>query len=192
MPKNKLVVSQKDNLTRLRNAVIAGVKSNVASLRAANVDFYGYAGNLPDYFTVIDPDFMWVSYSGESDIADDKKQSLLYRYIVDEWSNSSSEGLDPIRKELKLFLPHFEAIQRNDDDDTRIALIHAIFEAILDAFKALRKDGTFDGVPYLVLWLSDSRHDIINRSVKELNSAKVYKEYASEFIMDESPWWKFW
>jgi hypothetical protein len=59
--------------------------------------------------------------------------------------------------------------------------VEAVYQAVLDAMQALRNDGTFDSVPYLPIWMSDSGNSILNRSVKLLNSNEVYAEFASEF-----------
>jgi len=55
------------------------------------------------------------------------------------------------------------------------------YQAVLDAMLTLRNTNTFDGVPYLVVWLSDSGDRILNRSAKRLNAPDIYSEFAAEF-----------
>lgn len=182
MSKNKFVGSLKENFARLRAAVIADVKAHVASLREANIDFYGYAVLPPDYFTADEPASMVVVFNREGDISPDHQGEAYYRYSVDEWENYVYEGFEKGNAELRALLPHFEASRKVPDmGDTKVAFIDAVNETILDALQSLQKEGTFEGVSYLVVWFSDSIDDIIARSVKKLNDKKVYKEFASEF-----------
>lgn len=182
MPKNEYVEFPHEHFARLRAAVIVDVQRHVASLRDANVEFYAYAGHLPDYFRANDAAYLTVAYNCESDLSAEHREDIFYRYAVDEWKHCWAENLKSTHEILESLLPHFEASRKMPDDgDTLQDLIHAVFATILDAFRSLRKDGTFKGVRYVALWLSDSQHDIIKHSVKELNTPEVYAEYASEF-----------
>ncbi len=55
------------------------------------------------------------------------------------------------------------------------------YQAVLDAMLTLRNTNTFDGVPYLAVWLSDSGDRILNRSAKQLNDPDIDSEFAAEF-----------
>jgi phage/plasmid-associated DNA primase len=60
-----------------------------------------------------------------------------------------------------------------------------ILNTLLQAMKELEYEGlsgTKTDERFLVIWLSDSDDEIINISAKQLNTQKVYKEFASEFI----------
>lgn len=183
MPKHDIAESVKENFARLRSAVTGDIKRHVASLRDANVDFYGYAALPPDYYTAAEPATLVAAYNGDSDIAEQHQDEAYYRYSVDEWENYVHEGFEATNAELRALLPHFEASRKVAEDGQAVtAFVDAVNQTILDALKSLRKDGNFDGVPYLVIWLSDSFDNIMNRSAKELNAADVYAEYASEFV----------
>jgi hypothetical protein len=88
------------------------------------------------------------------------------------------DGFNAVNRELKVLLT---ANKSSDDDSIDDTFVNSVYQAALDAMQALRKDGTFDAVPYLVIWLSDSGDSILNRSAKLLNSTEVYAEFASEF-----------
>lgn len=179
---NELVDSLQENFARLQAAVVTDVTRHLESLRDAGVDFYGYAVLPPDYFTAAEPATLVVAYNGESDIDEEKREEVYYRYSVDEWENYIHDGFETANAQLKTLLPHFEASMKIDDDgDTKMAFVAAVNQTILDALISLRKDGTLDGVPYVVIWLSDSGDEIMDQSAKALNSAEVYAEYASEF-----------
>lgn len=179
---NELVDSLQEHFASLQTAVIADVKRHLESLRDAGIDFYGYAALPPDYFTAAEPASIAVAYNGESDIDEDNRGEVYYRYSVDEWENYIHDGFETANAQLKTLLPHFEASMKIDDDgDSKMAFVAAVNQAILNALKALRKDGAFDGVSYVVIWLSDSGDEIMDQSAKALNSAEVYAEYASEF-----------
>ena len=167
-----------DGFSQLRMAIIADIKRHVASLHQTGIDFYGYAVLPPDYYTAFDPTTIAVAFNCESDIDDSNRGQSYYRYSVDEWQNYVHDGFDAVNRELKALLT---ATKSSDDVSVDDSFLNSVYQAVLDAMQALRNDNTFDGVPYLVIWLSDSGDSILNRSAKLLNSPEVYAEFASEF-----------
>jgi hypothetical protein len=167
-----------DGFSQLRMAIVADIKRHVASLHQNGIEFYGYAVLPPDYYTAFDPTTIAVAFNCESDIDDSNRGQSYYRYSVDEWQNYVHDGFDAVNRELKVLLTANKSSEDDSIDDT---FVNSVYQAALDAMQALRKDDTFDGVPYLVIWLSDSGDSILNRSAKLLNSTEVYAEFASEF-----------
>lgn len=175
---NQQYVQPLDDFPQLRMAIIDDIKRHVASLHQSGVDFYGYAVLPPDYYTAFDPTTIAVAFNCESDIDDSNRGQSYYRYSVDEWQNYVHDGFDAVNRELKALLTSSKS---SDDDSIDDVFVEAVYQAVLDAMQALRNDGTFDSVPYLAIWMSDSGNSILNRSVKLLNSNEVYAEFASEF-----------
>lgn len=169
---------QLDGFSQLRMAIMADIKRHIASLHQTGVDFYGYAVLPPEYYTAFDPTTITVAFNCESDIDDSKRGQSYYRYSVDEWQNYVHDGFDASNQELKALLT---ATKSSDDDSIDDTFVSSVYQAVLDAMQVLRNDNTFEGVPYLVVWLSDSGDSILNRSAKLLNSTEVYAEFASEF-----------
>ena len=63
-----------------------------------------------------------------------------------------------------------------------------VFNVSLQAMKELEQEGLFGPKTderFLVIWVSDSNDEIINISAKQLNTQRVYKEFASEFIVEK-------
>ncbi len=167
-----------DGFTRLRAVVVADIKRHVDSLRKSGKDFYGYAVLPPDYYTAFDPTTIVVAFNCESDIDAKNRSKPYYRYSVDEWRNYVQEGFDAVNHELKALLAATRSSVRDSIDD---AFVNSVYHAVLDALLTLRNENTFDGVPYLVVWLSDSGDRILNRSAKLLNSPDIHSEFAAEF-----------
>ncbi len=184
MANNELDVFFRDGFGRLCAAVASDIKRHIATLRESGVDFYGYAAFPPDYYTAYDPTSLVVAFNCESDIDAENKNApySYYRYSVDEWQNYVHDGFDATNAELKALLSEFKRLtETQDSDDAPETFVASINQTILDALISLRKDGTFDGISYVVIWLSDSGDEIMNRSAKELNTADVYAAYATEF-----------
>jgi len=166
------------DFAKLRSAIDADIKRHVATLRETGIELYGYAALPPDYYTQVDPTTISVAFNLESDIDDCNRGDPYYRFSVDEWQNYVHDGFDAVNIELKALLT---ANQTSDDESIDEKFVGSVYQTVLDAMLALRNDGTFDGVMYLVVWLSDSADGILLRSAKLLNSAAVYSEFASEF-----------
>jgi Domain of unknown function (DUF4303) len=167
-----------DGLAPLRMAIVADINRHVASLRQSGVDFYGYAVLPPDYYMAFDPTTLAVAFNCESDVDTANRGSLYYRYSVDEWKNYVHDGFDAVNRELKALLTSTPSADDDSIDDT---FVNSVYQAVLDAMLTLRNINTFDDVPYLVVWLSDSGDSILNRSARLLNAPNVYSEFTAEF-----------
>ena len=167
-----------DGFAPLRMAIIADIKRHVASLRQSGVEFYGYAVLPPDYYTAFDPTTLAVPFNCESDVDAANRGLPYYRYSVDEWKNYVHDGFDAVNRQLK---PLLTSTRSASDDSIDDAFVNSVYQAVLDAMLTLRNENTFDGVPYLVVWLSDSGDSILNRSAKLLNAPNIYSDFAAEF-----------
>ena len=167
-----------DAFADLRAAIDADIKRHVTELRESGVEFYGYAVLPPDYYTAFDPTTMAVAFNCESDIDASNRGQPYYRYSVDEWQNYVHDGFESVNGELKSLLA---ANRESTDDPINDDFVESIYQTVLDAMQALRADGTFNNVPYLIVWLSDSGDAILNRSAKLLNSSETYSDFATEF-----------
>ncbi|MEZ6141496.1 MAG: DUF4303 domain-containing protein [Zavarzinella sp.] len=182
MINNKLSAFLNEGFGGLLTAVISDIKQHIVSLRESGVSFYGYAAMPPDYATEFDPTSFAVAFNCESDIDEENKKKPYYRYSVDEWQNYVHDGFEATNAELKSILSEFKTLTKQQDDDGAVEyLAPSINKTLLNALMSLRNDGTFEGIAYVVIWISDSSDEIINQSAKSLNSAEVYDEYASEF-----------
>jgi hypothetical protein len=167
-------------------AVVADIQRHVHELRSAGDSFYGYAALPGDYCTQPDPASLGVAFNRESDIPAEHLDEPYYRYSVDEWQNYVHNGFDDTNAAMKAQLDKFQQLHtRAEDscvlDEYEIAFVTRINRAILAAFLALKQNGTFPDGTYLIIWFSDSTSKIMDQSAKALNSAEVYKQYASEF-----------
>lgn len=167
-----------DSFADLHSAIVSDIKRHVAGLRDAEIEFYGYAVLPPDYYTAFDPTTIGVAFNCESDIAANNHGQPYFRYSVDEWQNYVHDGFETVNAKLKSLLA---ANRKSMDDPMDDEFVQSIYQTVLDAMHALRNDGTFANVPYLIVWLSDSADDILNRSAKLLNSSETYSEFATEF-----------
>jgi hypothetical protein len=167
-----------DGFSLLRASIVGDIKRNVASLRQSGIKFYGYAVLPPDYTTAFDQTTLAVAFNCESDLDSANHESPYYRYSVDEWKNYVHEGFDAVNRELKALL---KSTRSASDGSIDSAFVDTVYQAVLDAMLTLRTENTFAGVPYLVVWLSDSGDGILNRSAKLLNAPEVYSELAAEF-----------
>lgn len=167
-----------DDFTHLQAAIVADIARHVTSLRKSGVELDGYAVLPPNYYSDFDPTTLSVAFNCESDTDATQRGEPYYRYSVDEWNNYVHEGFDNVNRVLQSLL---EGARPSGDDLIGHVFVDAVYQAILDAMLTLRKDHTFDGVPYLVVWVSDSGNCILNQSAKALNSPEIYAEFASEF-----------
>ncbi len=167
-----------DGFSRLRTAIVADIKRHVVSLRQSGVVFYGYAVLPPDYYTAFDPTTLAVAFNCESDIDPGNCGAPYYRYSVDEWKNYVHAGFDAVNRELKALLTTTRSASDDSIDDV---FVDSVYEAVLNAMLKLRNGNTFDGVPYLIVWLPNSGASILNRSAKSLNAPEIYSEFAAEF-----------
>lgn len=146
--------------------------------------FYGYSLYTSDDATSISP-----VANTLSEIEGKKSDSnyIYYKYGVDEWSNW--EDFKMFEEVNAIITKYYDDMEEDYDemDEKYDELKQGIFNASLQVMKELEQEGLFgpktDG-RFLVIWVSDSDDEIINISAKQLNTKKVYQEFASEFMQE--------
>ncbi len=171
--------------TALTKAVTDCVRDHIVSLRNQGIRPYGYAllpGEPYDLHSVV------AAYNCETDIKVPIGGNMYryYRYSVDEWLHYVHEGFDKANQCMVDANAEFADMHKGEGDGVRddfeIAHSRALLEAILQGFEAAKSAGVF-GVPevYLAMWIPDSGHEIMAKSVRRLNAPAVVKEYMAEF-----------
>ena len=169
----------------LTKAVTECVRDHFATLRKQGVKPYCYAllpGEPYDIQSVV------AAYNCESDIKVPLGDKLYryYRYSVDEWVHYVHDGFDRANQCIVNANAEFAAMHVDDGDgvmdDFEIVHSRALLEAILKGFEAAKVGGVFEEPKiFLAIWVSDSDHEIMAKSVRRLNSDAVVKEYMAEF-----------
>lgn len=167
----------------------AEICQHLKKLKARGDNFYGYAISPGEPYSIenIHPIF-----NRESDLKPEQNDDLYYRYCVNEWENWEYDEFPKTNKLIDLRNSYFKQLHPKkypdnpsfEDfilDEFEIAHIEKLLEAILKAAIASKHDGIFDRDNFLVIWFCDLDDEIINRSVKLLNSAKVYQTFMQEF-----------
>ena len=170
----------------LVNTIMADIRQHVETLRANGDSFYGYAVLPGDYCTQPDHASIVVAFNRESDLNSENAQDIYYRYSVDEWQNYIHDGFDATNSLLRTLFGEFKQLHVGDPgslqlDDYELAYIDKINNAILDALKTLRSNGTFEIETYIIIWFSDADYDIINDSARILNTPEIFEAFSSEF-----------
>ena len=95
------------------------------------------------------------------------------------------EALVLVGREQALLGPlSLDARERVDLDDPMALGVHAnvLLDSVVSGLQAAKEGGAFgSATPFLVVWISDSGHEIMAESVRRLNSAAIAKEFMSEF-----------
>jgi hypothetical protein len=164
-----------DRFDKLLSALKIATREHYKKLISENINenYYGYSLYTSDDIASFGP----VSNCISAIPCDPTDPTYgYYKYGPHEWSNFNDFGLfDEANRELKFL---------NDGtlsfDDWRSGAL----QAALQALRELETEGLFgprSDERYVVLWLSDSDDQIMNKAAKELNSATVYAAYASEY-----------
>ena len=164
-------------------AVKSAIRDHVTTLRSAHSDIYGFALLPGDSYEV---KTLVVAWNRTRDLKQDK---AYYRYAVDEWLHWDHDALAGITPLIEGLNEQFSKLhQKSTDDfimdDFELAHIQSYFDTFLRALHELKDEGVFafrNVEPYLLIWISDSGHEIIHRSVEELNSVQTVREFKSEF-----------
>jgi hypothetical protein len=167
-------------------AVAEGVRAHVDTLRSRGLEFYGYAlmpGEPYDIHSLV------AVTNTEADVkvprTDD--QYRYYRYSVDEWAHWDHDGFASANALLVELNERFRSMHTKHDDDFQmddfeVAHADALLDVVLRGLEAAKAAGTFGGAgPLLVVWISDSGHEIMAESVRRLNSTLLAKEFMREF-----------
>lgn len=167
-------------------AVAEDVIGHVAGLRSRGIEFYGYAllpGEPYDIHSLV------AVTNSEADIkvpADDDLYSY-YRYSVDEWAYWDRDGFAASNMLLNEANAQFKAMHTKADDEFvmdefEIAHANGLLNAIVRGLETAKQSGAFGSAnPFLVVWISDSGHEIMVKSVRRLNSELVADEFLADF-----------
>jgi Domain of unknown function (DUF4303) len=172
--------------TALIAAVADGVRAHVETLRSRGIEFYGYAllpGEPYDIHSLV----AVTNAEAAIKVAPTDDMYRYYRYSVDEWAQWDHDGFGAANNLLVEANQQFRSMHSKDEgdfqmDDYEIAHANALLEAVVRGLEAAKAAGTFGrGAPFLVVWMSDSGHEIMAESVRRLNTAAVVKEFMREF-----------
>ena len=170
----------------LTNAVKRCVREHVQRLHSRGIRFYGFALLPGEHYAINN---LVAAHNCESDleVAVGHEQYRYYRYSVDEWKHYEPEGFEAANRllgEANLRFASMHAKEEGDYvmDDFEIAHSDSLLEAILRGLEVAKAEGVFGTPePFLVMWISDSGNDIMTKSVRRLNSAKVARAFEKEF-----------
>lgn len=171
----------KNERTDLKEAVKEAVRLHVKKLRSQHTDLYGYAILPGEPYEV---NSLVAVSNKKSDI---KENSPYYRYSVDEWEDWDHEALASVTPLIGKINEKFQSLHTDDPvsfemDEYEIAHISNFHNAFLSALQELIDENVFDIADrFIAIWISDSDHDIIYKSVRELNSDSVAGEFMEEF-----------
>jgi hypothetical protein len=170
----------------LIEAVAEGVAAQVDTLRSRGIEFYGYAllsGEPYDIHTLT------AVANTEADIKVPRtdERYRYYRYSVDEWAHWDHNGFEVANALLAEANARFRSLHTKAAgdyslDEFEVAHGNALLDAVVDGLQSAKAGGVFGAAdPFLVIWISDSGHEIMTESAQRLNSAAVAKEFMREF-----------
>lgn len=137
-----------------------------------NNDVYAYTLYTCDYGASIGP-----VCNRESDIVAEPSDEdyIYYRYSADEYE---------IWDEFSCFDEVNKVMAKAMESDVDESIDDKLLDGALEILMELKEEGLFgiiDDNKYLAIWISDSCNGIMNKSIKHLNTPKVYEQYYSEF-----------
>ncbi len=166
----------------LKDAVKIAVSLHVEKLKSQYKDLYGYAILPGEPYEV---NSLVAVFNRESEV---KENSAYYRYSVDEWENWDQDALASVTPLIDKLNERFRSLHTSDPesfemDEYEIAHISCFHSTFLSALQELNDENVFDigGENFVAIWISDSDHDIIFKSVCAMNSDKIVKEFMDEF-----------
>jgi hypothetical protein len=173
------------NPTELVNAIAQVSCDHISTLNFQEIDFYGYA-LLPG--EPYDINRLVAVFNCESDVkvSPEHDDYRYYKYCVDEWSHWQMDGFDTINKLLREANVEFSTMHTTDRDnyqmdECEILYSNKLLEAITQGLEIAKENGVFGAKnPFLVVWISDSDHEIINKSVYRLNCESVARDFMEE------------
>ena len=175
--------------TQLSRTIAGCVRNHVQALRKKHPDLYGYAllpGEPYDIHSIV------AAANTATDIPVKPKhdQYSYYRYSVDEWAHYFHDGFDPANRLLVKLKHIFSAHHKADPDDYsmdefELTFAATLFDAVVEALRSCRADRVFgERPPFLAVWIPDSDLPVIWKSVRVLNSRRVYKDFLTAFPKD--------
>lgn len=164
--------------TELKNAI----RQHFAMLQENSPGecFYGYSLYTSNEVSSIGP-----VANKLSEVKVDKSDPMYnyYKHSPDEWSDWDDFGL--FESVNHIISEYRREMGQNFEEFTTSALEHS-----LGALRDLDCEGIFgekNDERFLVVWVSDSSHEIIGISAEALNTPNVYEAFASEFIQENGP-----
>jgi hypothetical protein len=170
----------------LLEAVAEGIAAHVDTLRSRGIEFYGYA-LLPGEPYDIHGLVAVTNTEADIKVPPSDERYRYYRYSVDEWAHWDRNGFEAANALLAEANARFRSLHSKADgdytlDQFEIAHGNALLDTVVDGLRNARAGGVFGAVErFLVVWISDSGHEIMAESVQSLNSAAVAREFMREF-----------
>lgn len=167
-------------------AVAQGVHKHVGELRSRGIEFYGYA-LLPGEFYRLQQIVAVANTDVEIKVSREDRQYCYYRYCVDEWAHWEYDGFAAANALLVEANGQFKSLHSKAEDDFRmdefeIAHANVLLYSVVKGIETAKMEGAFaDREPFLVVWISDSGHEIMVDSVKRLNPPALTAEFEEEF-----------
>ena len=168
---------EKYTIDDYKNLLKEAVKKHYKLIKEEYDDIYAYALYTCDDATSIGP---ICNRECDIDVEKDHEDYLYYRYGADEFEIGEDYDLF---HEVSVVMD--KAIELTEDDDEYEETTERLFSEALEVMIELKEEGLFgtiDDSKYLAVWVSDSCDEIMEKSVKALNTKKVYEEYASQFV----------
>lgn len=175
---NNEMKNEKYTIDDYKNLLKEAVKKHYEIIKKEYDDIYAYTLYTCDDATSIGP-----VCNRECDIDAEKEDEnyFYYRYGADEYE--IWEDYDLFHEVNAIMDKAIELAEDDDYEETQERLFNEALEVMVE----LKEEGLFGNVDdskYLAIWVSYSCNEIMEKSVKILNTAKVYEEYASEFSED--------
>src|SRR4029077_1195616 len=110
-----------------------------------------------------------------------------YRYCVDEWAHWHHDRFQAANALLVEANEIFKSMHAKADDlyvmdKCEIAHANVLLDALVQGLETAKTGRVFAASePFLIVWVSDSNHAIMSKSVRQLNSPAVATEFLSEF-----------
>lgn len=157
------------------------VKNHYERIKEEYEDIYAYTLYTCDDATSIGP---VCNRECDIEVEKDDEDYIYYRYGADEYE--IWEHYDLFHEVSAVMDKAIELTE--DDDDQYEETVQRLFNEALEVMNELKEEGLFgkiDDNKYLAIWVSDSCDEIMEKSVKMLNTKKVYGEYASQFVEED-------
>jgi hypothetical protein len=177
-------------INNLKNELKSAIRQHYKELAARypGEKFYGYS-----LYTSDDVEHLCPVVNSISSLGKDK--NLETKYFPDEWNYWDNFGIfDTVQEIIESC---HAAVDEEDEDsgydyevmdfelsENAIKLRKSILQIAVESLYELKVEGVFGeetDKTYLVVWISDSDDEVMDYSVKKLNSDKMYQEFKKVF-----------
>jgi hypothetical protein len=106
---------------------------------------------------------------------------------VDEWAHWDHDGFAAANALLVEANERFKSMHSKSDDDYmmdefEVAHANVLLDCVVQGLEVAKAGGAFcKSEPFLVVWISDSGHEIMAASARRLNTTAVAAEFMREF-----------